>query len=316
MNNQLKVFEMFAGYGGASFSLKKANINFKCIGYSEIDKNAIKCFNQNHPGITNYYNCKNIELDWLPDFDLLTGGFPCQDLSIAGKRDLTKGRSLLINEIFRIIKIKKPKYLFLENVEGLLSMIDFWNFVKFNLKKLGYFISYKLLYSSNYNIPQYRPRVYIFCKREPFEFMEQVFPEKEKLKIFIKDILEKEVNKKYYYDLNIWKERKKFLMNFPQNKINIIYNLSKSGYHCGSNIYDINGICETLTSSSTSSFGINKPFRKFTPKECFRLMGFLNDEINLDNLTDNQLYKLAGNGWDVNLVSKIFKIIFKDYILK
>ena len=314
MVEKLKVFEMFAGYGGASFALKKANISFECVGYSEINSSAIKCYNQNHPGIKNFYNCKNIELNWLPDFDLLTGGFPCQDLTSAGNRDLSKGRSSLISEIFRIIKEKKPKYLLLENVEGLLSMTSFWDSIRYTLRKLGYYISYKLLYSSDYNIPQYRPRVYIFCKREPFKFMEQVFPEKEKIKIFLKDILEDVVNIKYYYNINIWKEKKKDLLIRPQNKINILYNLSKSGYHSGNNIYDINGICETLMCGSTSSLGINKPFRRFTPKECFRLMGFLNDEINLDNLNDNELYKLAGNGWDINLVSKIFKIIFKDYI--
>ena len=131
----IKLFEMFAGYGGASFSLKKAGVDFECVGYSEIDKYAIQCYEQNHKymklknegkfGISqtihhmNYGDCSKINTQDLPDFDLLTGGFPCQDVSIAGKRDLDKGRTNLYQEILRIARDKKPKYILLENVKGL-----------------------------------------------------------------------------------------------------------------------------------------------------------------------------------------------------
>ena len=125
----IKLFEMFAGFGGASFALKKAGIPFECVGYSEIDKYAIQCYEQNHcnkeeypddDGIPfevlephNYGDCSKIDLKDLPDFDLLTGGFPCQDVSIAGKRDLSKGRTNLYLEILKIAKIKKPMFMVL-----------------------------------------------------------------------------------------------------------------------------------------------------------------------------------------------------------
>ena len=82
----LKVLEMFSGYGGASWSLKKANIDFECVGISEIKKSAIQCYNQNFPNIKNFGDITKIVIEDLPDFDLLTGGFPCQDVSKIFKR--------------------------------------------------------------------------------------------------------------------------------------------------------------------------------------------------------------------------------------
>src|SRR3990167_5819305 len=189
----IKLFEMFAGYGGASFGLMKAGITFECVGYSEIDKGAIKCYEQNHKG-KNYGDCKGADPNKLPDFDLLTGGFPCQDVSIAGGRDLTKGRTNLYQEILRIVSVKKPKFLLLENVKGLLSMEV--NERKLHLKivsdlqKLGYGVVWKVLNSKNHGIPQNRERIWFVCKLGGWNFMEFMFPEKEELRIRLKDILE------------------------------------------------------------------------------------------------------------------------------
>src|SRR3990167_10727400 len=220
-NKKYKIFEMFSGYGGASFGLKKANIPFECIGISEIDKYAIQCYNQNFPNIKNYGDCTKINTNELPDFDLLTGGFPCQDVSIAGKRDLSKGRTNLYQEILRIAKDKKPKYMLLENVKGLLSMEieeeKLVNIIVRDLKSIGYGVCYKVLNSKDYGIPQNRERVWFVCKYGSWEFMEFQFPEKEELKIFVKDILEKEVDKKYFLSekmVNKFIERSN--LNVPQ----------------------------------------------------------------------------------------------------
>ena len=116
----LTYFELFAGYGGGGFALNKAGIASECVGFSEIKPHAIKCFQANHKGVKGFGDCTQIEPSKLPDFDLLTAGFPCQPFSEAGTR---KGemdiRGTLFNEIMRIAEVKKPKYMLLENVRGL-----------------------------------------------------------------------------------------------------------------------------------------------------------------------------------------------------
>lgn len=356
----MKLFSMFTGYGGGEWALKKANIPYELIGYSEVDKYAIQCYEKNFPESKgkNFGDCRFINPGSIPDFDLLTGGFPCQDVSIAGNRDLSKGRTMLVNDIFRILAIKKPRYVVLENVKGLLSMRDLFNSIIYTLKELGYGVSYKLLNSKDHGIPQNRERIWIIGKLDGWEFMETPFPYKEELKIFVKDILEKDIPKRYYLSKKqverIKERNNSFNMkgtriledpdvfsgltcNLSQNDI-ISHSLfprtgdpEKGGTgqlsKCDGTVYNLDTsncqaieISPTLTCELSHSYGrvftpekltqITGEIRRLTPKECFRLMGFLDDEINLKGLSDTQKYKLAGNGWEINVVSKIFKRMF------
>ena len=117
--NKIKVFETFAGYGGASFGLKLAKIPHEVVGFSEWDKWAIELFQANHPGINLFPDwsgdIREIDENALPDFDLFTGGFPCQPFSSAG---LGNGeldmRGTLFYDILRIVSVKKPKHILLE----------------------------------------------------------------------------------------------------------------------------------------------------------------------------------------------------------
>src|SRR4030042_139325 len=220
----IKLFEMFSGYGGASWGLTLANIPFDCVGISEIDKYAIHCYNQNFPNVKNYGDCSKIDTKMLPDFDLLTGGFPCIDVSLAGKRDLSLGRTNLYKEIIRIANDKKPKYMVLENVKGLLSMqmeegmlVD--KIVR-DLKKIGYGVAWKVLNSKDYGIPQHRERIWFVCKYGGWDFMEFMFPEKTKLNVFVKDLLEKEVPKKYFISKKMIEAfQRRFTLDVPQPKL-------------------------------------------------------------------------------------------------
>lgn len=473
----IKIFSMFSGYGGAEFALKQANIDFECVGYSEIEPSAIKIYDMNHPNIKNYGDCTKIIAEELPDFDLLTGGFPCQDVSISGKRDLGKGRTNLYNEILRIAKVKQPKFMVLENVKGLLSMTDkgrgLIDKIVADLKSIGYGVTWKCLNSKHYGIPQSRERVWIICKLGGWNFNEFKWPEPIPLTIFVKDILEKEVDKKYYLNekqikyitdaLRIKKgytqingdiakcqkarqfanwegdyvfDTRKYegedtkriyegispticarkrtdetpaifaLRSYPRtgkddkdrtqnpeiredgcsnsltsvekDNLIVIGNIYPSGGQAG-NVYDSNGlspsltpakrggkdampiimncltteqahgtkgnmgksflksaekvsetlildlynkkakndgVCITLTEPHHNNLRLLNQgiFRRLTPKECFRLMGFLKDEIKIDGIKDTNLYARAGNGWEINLVSLLFNQLFKGEI--
>ncbi len=329
----IRLFEMFAGYGGASFGLRKASIEFESIGYSEIDKYAIQCYEQNHQS-KNYGDCSKINVEDLPDFDLWTGRFTCQDVSIAGKRDLNKGRTNLYLEVLRIANAKKPKYIVLENVKGLLSMetdeVKLVDKIIRDLQGIGYGVVWKVLNSSDYGIPQNRERVWFVCKLGGGDFMEFMFPLEEKLKIFLKDLLEEGIvdrDTSYCIDANYFKGNnlkgyvEKCRRQLVFDKDIIVPNSTKLGYQMAKpgdgirldNPKSLTGrgrcikkLSNTLLTQGMQGVNDSGMIRKLTPKECFRLMGFKDGEINLDGLSNNQKYRLAGNGWDINLVSKIF----------
>lgn len=422
--NKLKLFEAFAGYGGASFALQKAGVDFEIAGYSEIDKFAIQCYEQNHSqnhAPKNYGDITKIDPHQLPDFDLFTGGFPCQAFSIAGKGlGELDVRGTLFHDIIRIAEVKRPRYLLLENVKGLTSKKHRATFGKIlsELYRIGYDVEWKVLNSKDYGIPQNRERVFFVCKLGRWTVGEFEFPEPEELTLCLRDLLEDEVDEKYY----LKSERVQQLLSNVDGKG--IWNTNPSGKsiegepmfntqdrhgilqinkgaRSGDRIYSTEGIAATLkaqvggttqdraiiqgnnprhsnnwvynpdgrspTLRDVSADGSRQPFikinnatkkgfcegfvgdgvsleqpksktrrgrvqkqvsatlqcnatkgvitdtfqiRKLTPIECFRLMGFSNDEINLTGLSNTQRYKLAGNGWDINLVGKIFAAMF------
>lgn len=329
----IKVFDMFAGYGGAEFALKKVGMPHKCIGYSEIKKHAIKCFEKNHPGIRNYGDCTQINPNELPDFDLLTGGFPCQAFSEAGKH---KGeldtRGTLFYDIIRIAEVKKPKYMLLENVKGLTFQNHKKTFDKIlsELDRIGYNVYWKVMNSKDYGTPQSRERVIFVCFRKDIH-KTFAFPKEEPLKIYLKDLIEKDVPEKYKFTE---KRFNGFLKDrFPsgddehivsvaiRNKnrskhqqLGLPYGTFPKQYHLVFN-KDL-GVSYAVKSASHEFMIATmklENLRGLTPKECFRLMGFFNDEINLEGLSESQKYDLAGNGWDINLVGKVFSKMFENH---
>lgn len=341
----IKVFEGFCGYGGASFGLKEANIEHKTVGFSEIDKNAIKCYINNHGNIKNFGDITQINPYDIEDFDLFTGGFPCVAFSNAGKRlGELDPRGRLFHEIIRICEVKKPRYMLLENVKGLThkKFKDTFNTILSELNRIGYNVKWKVLNSRNFGTPQNRERVWFACFRNIEDFNKFDFPKETGQTKILKDILEPNADSKYY-----WSERrvKGVIKSFyqdrkPQDINKICATLKIGGDNKG--IYDYitnrkepviidvyhllfaearpittyipedNKVHRCLQAGIPKEVLLYKGnFRSLTPRECFRLMGFFRDQINLEGLSDSAKYKLAGNGWCINVASRILKEMLK-----
>jgi|LauGreDrversion4_2_1035121.scaffolds.fasta_scaffold00173_9 DNA (cytosine-5)-methyltransferase 1 len=312
MYEKLRVFEAFAGYGGASFGLKKSGIPYKVIGYSEFDKFASEIFEINHPGIKNFGDITKIEPNDLPDFDMLTGGFPCQPFSSAGlghgELDI---RGTLFYDIIRICEVKKPKHLLLENVKGLTTKRHEKTLakIKSELERLGYKLDIRLLNSKDYGIPQNRIRVWIYgyLGELPKDF--NLSPQKEELKVKFKDFLDQTPPEHMFLNdkqIARLKEIHKVDFNVPEPLCLDIYN-KKIRY---------DGTCITITEPHHNSLRVVHPpkdgkfiVRKLSITEHYRLMGFEDGEFNFGGQSYQQLCKRAGNGWDVNITGRILKKI-------
>ena len=161
----IRFFDMFSGIGGFRSGLEKIG-GFQCVGHCEIDKaaNRAYCAIYNPEGEVYCEDATKIDPTTLPDFELLCGGFPCQTFSIAGKRSgFDDARGTLFFEIARIAAVKRPAYLFLENVPGLLSHDQGRTFAVIlnTLAELGYDVCWQVLNSKDFGVPQSRKRVFI-----------------------------------------------------------------------------------------------------------------------------------------------------------
>lgn len=206
--NPLRCFFAFEGYNSQGLSLDrvKARIpgfDWTCVGRSEIEKTAIQAANAIYPQFAdkNYGNICQINWEEVPDFDLFTFSSPCQDFSNAG---LQKGgeegsgtRSSLLWECRKAIEIKRPKYLLMENVKGLVSKKFAPLFLRWIgvLEEMGYTCYYEILNAKDYGVPQNRERIFmlgIHGEHKPYQF-----PRPIPLTTKLMDILEPEVDDRY-----------------------------------------------------------------------------------------------------------------------
>lgn len=190
---QLKVIEMFAGVGGFRIGLEKASKNYKMVWANQWEpgKNkqaAWECYEDNFgKGSCLNKNISEVNVKEIPDFDLLTAGFPCQDYSVAKSLKYSGGiegkKGVLFWEIKRVIEEKNPKYLLLENVDRLLVSPakqrgrDF-AIILSSLMSLGYAVEWRVVNAANFGMPQKRKRVFIFAtkKDEFFTVLKEAFP--------------------------------------------------------------------------------------------------------------------------------------------
>lgn len=177
MEQKIRVVEAFSGYGSQSTSLERVGIPHEVVAISEIDKYAIEAYRALHGySAPNLGDISKIKVEDVPDHDLFTYSFPCQDISLAGnQKGLMAGetRSGLLWECERIIEAKLPKYLLMENVKNLVSKKFKADFDKWceKLEQLGYTNYWKVLNAKDYGIPQNRERVFmisILGEHEPY----------------------------------------------------------------------------------------------------------------------------------------------------
>ena len=201
--NPLRLIELFAGIGSQTQALTNIGIAHKVVAISEIDKYAIQSYEAMHGKANNLGDIRKIEK--LPDADLWTYSFPCQDISVAGKgAGIKEGtRSGLLFEVERLLRVASekgtlPKYLLLENVKNLVSKkfkADFDKWLDF-LAELGYTNYWKVLNAKDYGIPQNRERV--FCVSIRGEHKPFVFPKPKELTIRLRDMIDEMVDERFY----------------------------------------------------------------------------------------------------------------------
>lgn len=208
----IRVFEAFAGYGSQLMALERlqkmfGGFNIYPIGYSEIDPIPIKAYELVHgTDIKNYGDISKIDWNTVPDFDLFTYSFPCTDISNSGiQKGFEKGsgtRSSLLWECEKAIKIKRPKYLLLENVKALVSKKFLPHFKEWCalLDGYGYKSFYQILNACDYGVPQNRERVFMvsILRTEDDPDPKYYFPKPFELDRCLKDVLEEDVDEKYY----------------------------------------------------------------------------------------------------------------------
>lgn len=205
---ELKMLSLFSGIGAFEKALENIGIKINLVNFCEIDKYASQayCAIHNVDKKLNLNDVTEIKIDSLPTsgIDIITHGSPCQDFSTAGLQaggDIGTGtRSSLMWNSVAIIEHVNPKYVIWENVKNVLSKKHKHNFEKYLnlLESFGYNNYYKVLNAKDYGIPQNRERIYVVSIRKDIDNKNFYFPEKEPLNLKLQDLLEKEVEEKFY----------------------------------------------------------------------------------------------------------------------
>lgn len=308
---KLRAIDLFAGIGGIRIGFEAAGFE---IAYSnDFDANAAETYRLNFgeidgsriQDVTAERGMKRIP----KKFDILLGGFPCQPFSVAGSKkgfsDANRG-NLLFN-VIEILKKRKPKAVFLENVKHLKNHDDEKTFkrIQEELRSAGYDMKAEILNSMTHgNVPQTRERIYIVAFRSPRTLMKFRFPDKIPLTKKMPHLLETNVGDAYYYD-----ER------YPE-----IYSRLKRDVRNRDSFYQYrriyvrelkNGMAPTLTASMGQG-GHNVPIirdskgiRKLTPRECARLQGFPESFAFPKSQAQSHLYKQIGNSVTVPVIARI-----------
>ena len=355
----MRHIELFAGIGGFRRAIDLVGLDnsipFKCVAYSEIDAKAIQtyCTNFNTEnelaiGDIAEFTSSAANIQALEDFELLTGGFPCQTFSMMGsKAGFNEDRGQMFFRIMDIVKVKHPRYILLENVKNLVTH-DQGNTLKQIIKNLEseeYIVHYDVFNTSDFGLPQTRNRTLIFARwKEDGDFtfnreavaksFSQLSQEDCSLKFYQStiEILSTEVDRKYYLSEKIKPTilsdgTKTFRSNSDIDKLTartLTASMHKMHRACQDNYYSdefIKSKGKTRPSVTLTKEELAKlPIRRLTPQEAFLLQGFPAEfatQAQNNGVSDGALYKQAGNAVSVNTIYAVLNYLIKNkYIVQ
>ena len=305
----MKICSLFSGIGGIDLGFLQAGCEI--VWANEIDRCAADTYRYNLSDKSIVVgDIKNIEANDIPDFDVLAAGFPCQSFSTAGKqRGFDDSRGNLFFQVVRVAAAKKPKVIFLENVENLIEHDEGKSFLTvYNaLAPLGYSFKYKVLEPHEYgNVPQKRARVFIVGFMDDELCSRFSFPEQVELTTNLKTLFDRSIKHSdcYYYEsTNPYYEELKQLV-VRKDCVYRIYDfgVSKKAYP----------ICPTLTAYMEACRYERVPIilddygiRRLTPYECLKLQGFPDDYKFAPGTPMRKAYKQVGNSVCVPVIRRI-----------
>lgn len=305
-----KFIDLFAGIGG--FRLALESLGAKCVYSNEWDKYAKEVYLENYGDLPED-DITQVDESTIPEHDILCAGFPCQAFSISGKKlGFDDSRGTLFFDVARIIKAKKPKVVFLENVKNFATHDKgrTLEVVKNTLIELGYNFYAEVLNADDYGVAQNRSRIYMVAFRNDLNIDFFSFPQKFQLNNYVEDYLLDDISE----TKDLYIERKdiklKDNVDFEQynNKKPIRLGIVNKGGQ-GERIYSVKGIAITLSAygggvfAKTGGYLINGKPRKLHPRECARLMGFP-DSFKMCK-SNSQAYKQFGNSVVINVIQLI-----------
>lgn len=307
----MRAISFFSGVGGIELGFKQAGI--ETIWANEIDEKAAETYRLNHRNYLKVGDIEKVKCEEIPDADIILAGFPCQSFSVAGyRKGFEDERGNVFFQLSKIIKEKKPRVVFLENVKNLIShdQGNTYRVIKTTLESYGYHIWEKVLNSCEYgNIPQNRERIYIIGFINEEDRKKFISPDPISLEKKISDIVDynKKVDEKYYYT----PEKNKFYKELKENIIN------KDTLYQWRRVYvreNKSKLSPTLTANMGTG-GHNVPLaltkygiRKLTPYETFMFQGYPED-FKLPDLAQSHLYKQAGNSVTVPVIKRLAESI-------
>lgn len=326
----IKYLSLFSGIGAFESAMRNLNIPFEMIGYCEIADEPAKAYSlmQNIPESKNFGDITKIDETKLEKVDFITYGFPCQDISWAGKQqgfkdeEGHKTRSGLFFDAARIIKATQPKVAIAENVKPLTGakFKNEFNIVLKTLEEAGYNNYWKILKASDFNVPQDRERVFIVSIRKDVDTKIFEFPKEIPLNRFMKDYVENEVDKKYFLTptqiskIFKWKaQQRPFKRILGLNSVSPTLTARGAGeYHSGMILFS-KEFQETKNCDNEEAIK-TLHCRVLTERESFRLMGFNDLEFNSvkDSFKKADLYKMAGNSIVVDVAEELLCMLFDE----